>query len=324
MNNKNCAICGSQELRRINYKNTWSDLFKNKFILVCDKCGFGCIDPKIDANAILDFYKDVYRGKGSPHYVDFSKQKPSKAFNRARSISQLLLGAQYLEHKSKYNFLDIGSGLGKSFISANEILHGNVNLYTIEQDKNAKIYYQHYFKSLVILDDFSELDDDMDIILMSHSLEHFDIKDMRGLFLQVHQVLAENGIMIIEVPHADFRDKNYEDNRPKDVPHLSFFSLESLRMLVESFDFELCFIDTAGVLINDMLFSESIVKKKGFKSMLKEIFKKMGIYGCLAKLKSNIFLKSSSISKRDEFYKDENFQYKGDRAVLRCVLRKKI
>jgi SAM-dependent methyltransferase len=323
MNNKKCAVCSSQKLRKINYRNTWSDLFNDKSILVCDMCGFGRIDPKIDTATILDFYKNVYRSKESPHHVDFSKYIPSPAFYRTRSISQLLLGLQYIQHKEKYNFLDIGSGLGRSFISAREILQGDVSLYAIEQDKEAKKYYQQHIKGLTICDDITDLNDDMDIVLMSHSLEHFDIDDMQSLFSEVYNVLAENGIMIIEVPHADFRDKDYEKNRPKDVPHLSFLSLESLKLLVESLNFELCFIDTAGVLVEDMFFSQNIPHKKGIKWMLRKFLKKIRLHSLLAKLKYNFSLKIRSTLSRDVFYKDVNFQYKGNRAVLRCILRKK-
>lgn len=322
MDKKSCAVCGCQELRKIDYKNTWSDLFKDRSIVVCDTCGFGCIDPKIDTNSIINFYKNVYRSKESPHYVDFSKHIPSFASNRTRSIAQLFLGLQYIQHKKKYNFLDIGSGLGKSFITAREILRGDVNLYTIEQDKSAKKYYRENFEGIVILDDITELDEDMDIILMSHSLEHFDIKDIQVLFSQVYDALAERGVMIIEVPHADFRDKFYESNRPKDVPHLCFFSLESLRRLVESFQFELCFIDTAGVLIDDMFHSQNTVQQSKPVSALKKYLNKIALYGLLVKLKNKITSKFRSSLSRNDFHNDENFQYNGNRAVLRCILRK--
>ena len=111
------------ELRSIEYRNEWSKLFNGQSILVCSDCGFGRNYPKIDSKSILDFYQNIYRSKSSPHYVDFSKKQSTQYFYRGRTISQLLLGYQYLQYKKKYNFLDIGAGLGKSFDSAKDLKH---------------------------------------------------------------------------------------------------------------------------------------------------------------------------------------------------------
>ncbi len=320
MNNKICAICKGKKLTSIRYKNKWSELFNDKSILVCDSCGFGRIDPQIDSKSILDFYKDVYRSKNSPHYVDFSRHLPAPSFYRAKSISQLLLGLQYLEHKKKYNFLDVGAGLGKSFVTVKEIFNENVQIHAIEQDKGAKKYYQQHFKDVTISSNISEFNNIMDIVLMSHSLEHFDIDDMAELFKHIHNTMVKNAIMIIEVPHADFRDKEYEKHRPIDTPHLSFFSLDSLRKLAESTNFELCFIDTAGILIDDMHFQDTSTQK--IIPLFRRALQVIGLHSLLARWKRNLFLKIREYFGRDDFYKNVSFQYNGNRAVIRCILRK--
>jgi len=321
MKRKICEVCQSNKLRNISYRNQWSELFNDKLILVCNTCGFGRIEPKIDSKSILNFYKNDYRSKNSPHYVDFSKHLSNQYFHRYKSISQLLLGRQYLQYKKKYNFLDIGAGLGKSFISAKEIFNGNLNIYAIEEDKAAKNYYHQHFKDVTISSSISEFSNLMDIVLMSHSLEHFDIDDMKELFIDVYNSLADNGIMIIEVPHADFRDHDYEKNRSKDVPHLCFFSLESLKRMAESLNFELCFIDTAGVLIEDM-HCQNKLKKHRVVSLLRKLLQRVGLHTLLARLKRNLYLKIRENFGRDDFYKHASFQYGGNRAVLRCILRK--
>ena len=322
MKNQKCSICKGNKLRTIGYKNKWSALFNNKKILVCNECGFGQIEPKIEPKLILDFYKDVYRSKGSPHYVDFSKNLPNQYFYRSKSISQFLLGIQYLEYKKEYNFLDIGAGLGKSFTTANEIFNGHVNLHAIEEDKRAKQFYQKNFQDVVISSSISEFNDIMDIVLMSHSLEHFDIEDMNELFKKIYTAMVKNGIAIIEIPHADFRDEENEKNRPKDTPHLSFFSLDSFRKLLESLDFEICFIDTAGILIEEM-HSPNISQNKRVKSVAKKLMYRLGLLQNFVRIKQNLSLKFRSIIGKEYFYKHVNFQYKGNRSVLRCILRKK-
>ena len=324
MDSKTCAVCNSNKLRSIEYKNDWSELFNDMTILVCDDCGFGRSLPKIDSKSILDFYQNVYRSKNSPHYVDFSKKISNPYFYRGRSISQLLLGYQYLHYKKKYNFLDIGAGLGKSFISAKEIFNDNVNLNAIEEDKEAKKYYRQHFKDVTIGSSISDFNNIMDIILMSHSLEHFDIDDMQDLFKKIHNAMAENGILIIEVPNDDFRDYDFEKNRLKDTPHLSFFSLESLKKMLETLDFELCFIGPAFSLKEDIYSQKNkTLNQPKIILLLRNVLQVLGLHTLLARWKLNLYLKIRKNFGRDDFHKNINFQYNGNRSVLRCVLRKK-
>ena len=85
----------------------------------------------------------------------------------------------------------------------------------------------------------NEIKDKIDVLLMSHSLEHFPINDTHILFQDIHNVLADDGIVIIEVPHADLRISNFHKERLNDTPHLSFFSLESLSKLIDKSKFDL-------------------------------------------------------------------------------------
>jgi len=322
MNSKTCAVCKDNNLRSIKYRNDWSELFNDLTILVCDNCGFGRSEPKIDSKSILDFYQNIYRSKNSPHYVNFSKKLSNQYFYRGRTISQLMLGYQYLNYKKKYNFLDVGAGLGKSFISAKEIFNDRVNLHAIEEDKFAKKYYRQYFKDVTISSSISDFKNIMDVTLMSHSLEHFDIDDIHNLFKEIHNAMAEDGILIIEVPHADFRDHDYEKNRPKDVPHLCFFSLESLKKMVKSFNFELCFIGTAGSLIED-IHSHKTLNQPKIILLLRNFFQVLHLHTLLARFKRNLYLIIRENFGRDHIHKNTNVQYNGNRAALRCVLRKK-
>lgn len=322
MNNTYCPICKSEKLRKIEYRNPWSDLFEKKSLILCDNCGFGHMDPKVDSDELLTFYKDTYRSKGSPHYTDFSKYMPHPPFKRARSISQILLGLQYLPYKKEYNYLDLGAGLGKSFISAKEVIPNNVNLHAIEEDKEAKKYYhQHIDKNITIYKSLSEVNAAMDVVLMSHSLEHFDIEDIPKLLSDIYSTLNENGIMIIEVPHADLRDAYFEENRAKDTPHLCFFSLESLKQLVEASDFELCFINTTAYLAKDYI-RPLQSKKNEAHSGINKSFKTSALYKYLSKVKRSLSFKIRSCIGKDDFYKEANFYYGGNRIGLRCVLRK--
>ena len=125
---KSCQICDGYDFSKRSYLDTYGHiLFKNKSMLVCQECGFGKIYPKVDKEKINDFYENYWRSEKSPAFIDFREWSLSKNVIDPRSISQLLLGSQYLKNKQQYSFMDIGPGIGWSFISVEKIL-GNVEI----------------------------------------------------------------------------------------------------------------------------------------------------------------------------------------------------
>lgn len=317
-----CEICEETGLFTIDFKNTWSPLFEDKKIIVCQACGFGRITPQIDQKQVIDFYTKVYRSKTSPHHVDFSDYIPAPFVFRGRSFSQLLLSLQYLEAKEHYQILDVGAGLGRSYITAQELLGDKFDFHAIEHDQKAINYYKRFLPRIQVCQDFSQFDDSLDLIILSHSLEHFDLDDMAKFFSDMHSALADDGVIMIEVPHADFRNSRYKDIRFKDTPHLSFFSFDSLKKLVEMNGFKICFLDTAGLPIEEA-FAKREIPVGGMKSRLKKLLKGSWGYKYVSR-----FARQYSVNKKmreqagGRFLRNPNFQYKGDRAVLRCVIRK--
>lgn len=320
---KPCPICDNSLRNDTVYLDTWNhSLFKNRSISICVKCGFGQIYPKINGSDLNDYYENVYRSKNSPMQIDYKSCHLNINSFDHRSISQLLLGSQFLSHKNKYRFLDIGAGNGYSFVSARNILD-NVDLFAIESNNDAKTFYIKFIKDITICEDLTEIKDEIDVVLMSHSLEHFDIVDIKGLFQDIYDVLGDNGLVIIEVPNADLRDSNIL-KRLNDTPHLSFFSLESLLRLVNKLDFELCFINTVGQLqtVSDSPENDTTGKMdfKNLKILLKASIKKVSKY---LRLHEYLYKIYARLKNNSAFYNNNNFRYGGDRDCLRCVLRKK-
>jgi len=317
---KSCQICAGNIISEASYLDTYGHtLFQDKMMLVCQECGFGQIYPEIEKNKLNDFYENFWRSEASPAFLDFKEWALSKTILDARSLSQLLLGAQYLKNKKEYSFLDIGPGIGWSFISAQHIL-ADVKLFTIELCREAKDYYSKNLDKITIVNNFGELGDKMDVVLMSHSLEHFSIHDIDELFVDIHSILTDNGILIIEVPNE--MKMPYRDNH---TPHLSFFSLESLQKLVGKFEhkFELCFIDTADMLLSeDSKMSELSFKSNTrgkfitrVRSFVKKAIVASGLYGSFRLIKQ--------IKNIDKIFNASGFKYGGDREMIRCVLRKR-
>lgn len=316
-----CPVCNQNKIRKISYRNTWSELFVNKKILVCDSCGFGHIEEKVDKKELSNFYKYSYRSRESPHYVDFKFQELSPASKRPRAIAQIHLGLQYLEHKKKYNFLDIGVGLGNSFLTVKEILKDKVNLFALEEDVEAKFFLSKHIGEINFVDELSEIKDKIDFVLLSHSLEHFDISDIGELLKTISDVMDRNGIMVIEVPHADFRNRDYENWREKDVPHLCFFSLDSLKTILVTHGFEICYIASAGLEINSSSNHPLLHGEQSFVNCCREFLAGISIYKRLSILKRKLIYKFSS-SSNNISHQNPNFLYNGDRVVLRCLVKK--
>ncbi|MBT5953812.1 class I SAM-dependent methyltransferase [bacterium] len=327
MKEKNkCLICDNSGQTSIPFLNTTTHtLFTNKKISLCEKCGFGQIRPQINTAHLNDYYENYYRCKENEMHIDFNSSELNKTYQDYRSISQLLLGTQYITPKKKYHFLDLGAGLGLSFISAKQILK-NVRLFTMENNTDAKNFYKQELDNITIFENFSEIKVKMDIVLMSHSLEHFDATELNNLLQNIYEILEKDGLLIIEVPHADFRDLSYFKNRTNDTPHLSFFSLESLKKLVEKTNFELCFINTAGNLLNDYFSKSQKIKRnkniplKKFKKNLFNIIKKrlkyLGFFEFIRETKTKLKVKNA-------FYENINFKYGDNRDLIRCILKKK-
>jgi SAM-dependent methyltransferase len=87
-----------------------------------------------------------------------------------------------------------------------------------------------------------------DLIVMSHVFEH--LLDPGRILNLIRTSLAPSGVLYIEIPNIPVESLlRYPDHMwvPRaDNPHITFFSMRTLRKLLESAGFELQFCDTAG------------------------------------------------------------------------------
>lgn len=74
-------------------------------------------------------------------------------------------------------------------------------------------------------------DQKMDLVTLSHSLEHFDPSTLNESIAAISHALKDNGCIFIEVPD--------EYGRNKMPPHTVFFTVESLSKLLQKHGFEI-------------------------------------------------------------------------------------
>ena len=326
----NCNICRCSEFTVIDYIDKWNhEIFDGKKIFLCKSCGFGQIFPSFTKDEIINYYETVYRSKKCVMHIDYESLYLDPKTLDYRSASQLLLAKQYIEKKDTLNFLDIGAGSGDSFVTANHMF-GCINLFAIESNLDAQKFYKKNFTNITICESLTDINVKIDLLLMSHSLEHFQICDIPKLLNDISSILDENGILIVEVPHADFRSVLFEKNRFSDTPHFSFFSIDSLKQLFEMHGFEFCYINTVGFESNISFSDDMRIKREAnhrcythklntdnIKYIIKKCLSPFGLYKVYRLLRT-------FFTTRQFAYDNFNFNYGGERDLLRCVLKKKV
>jgi SAM-dependent methyltransferase len=275
----NCSICtGNISKKVIEYNNfginKYDGLFDSLSLCFCIECGFGSIDTKINPDLIWNFYKLQYRSKNSAFYINFdSKNDIHETFvdYSHKTTQQIILIKDYCDFNKGENFLDIGPGAGGSFYIAQKLLD-NPNLFGIEITEGASEFYNQFPLSKInifgSIEDFISTKKTAKVILMSHSLEHYQADELPKLFQDIEKALDPSGLLIIEVPNVDLRI--HEKVRGTDTPHFLFFSQNSICTLLEKYGFQILFNNTC----DDFYESEYDIKNQNNKLKFKFKLKK--------------------------------------------------
>ena len=333
-NNSICPICSGQiSNTKTPYNDIgWTDfkIFKKLEIVHCTSCGFGFSTPELDEKLVNNFYSDQYRGKESTFHINFSKLKGNlgvKDIRNSRAFGQLYLARSFCKFNKQDIFLNIGPGVGGSFNVAN-ILLNNPNLRAIELSRGAKEFYKDFYcaESHNSINDFVSSNLEAQIIIMSHSLEHYRLSDLSELLSNLSLALAKNGVAVIEVPHVDLRI--HEKNRGTDTPHFLFFSLESIKKLFEKNSFEILFIDTCGQYYSTFKDPSSLDNKSlKLKRNLKQGFNNLPkSYQIILRSMLRIFEKVKTfrlVQKINTTYSLPQLSYGENRQAIRMVIRNK-
>jgi len=224
------------------------DLFSALSIVVCQGCGFGQASPAPSSELLSEFYRSRYREPSSVYYVDFDGRKkvrgnPGLDF---RSLSQLSLATMFCDFRALDVLLDLGPGWGGSFQTAQQILKEPA-LAAIELNSGADLMYQRLFgaKNYRSTQDFLESNGQLaKVAILSHSLEHYAVRDVPALLDDLHRVVSVDGALVIEVPHDDFRSRSA--SLAFQTPHLCFFSPESLEMTLSKAGWNVKFLKSCS------------------------------------------------------------------------------
>ena len=309
----------------INQEFESSGLFLDLRVVYCGSCGFGYCAPDIDDELLNHFYSDVYREDGSPHVTNFQTLRKRRTHD-LRSLTQLILAHQFVEFNDGDVFLDIGPGWGNSFFSAQEVLT-TPRMYAIEfKNAAAKAYERLYnVETFTGINALTDLGIRPKLILASHSLEHLSLHGLTSLLSELAELICPNGVLVAEVPLVDLRVA--AESRGNDAPHLLFFTMESMRQLLENAGFEILFLQSCSRRREILHTIDDSVKKTApvslhlgipgyIRSIMRQVLPpsvKKIVYSVLE------FNPSERFSQID--FSDSNFHYGGDRECLRVVAR---
>ena len=153
----------------------------------------------------------------------------------------------------------------------------------------------------------------MDLILVSHVLEHIQGTEIDTFLSNLKNILDDDRIAVLEVPNNDFRDHDIRSSLSQDVPHTSFFSTQSLIKLCKKVGLEILFINTVGKTVHSL--HQDPCPKKHKKTpflYLKHLLFKLGLLDKIKLLSG----------KNKNLYKSSDFHYGGKRACIRLVCKK--
>lgn len=249
MKHSNCPICGFPlfpshcETAPYPSKNASNDVPEK--IIFCSGCGLGVVEPMPSDEALDRLYNESnYWSKVKP-VVSPRKQPTFLALARSRWS---LIESHLNKRKEKLHglkILDVGAGFGYlGIVAANT--HGVVldEYAAVEADPNVRAAIEKAWPELgnnSKLSTFSRLEHvegKYDIIALSHVLEH--VKDPLSMIKDALSFVNNDGLLFIDVPNRDDLFK------PDVFPHLLFFSVQSLKFLMEQANLKIVDLDTWG------------------------------------------------------------------------------
>ena len=231
---RKCLVCNADLMRPAkNYDR----------LLECDACGFITADISITKEESEALYgKDYFHGK---EYSDYTRDKDilQKNFShRLKTIKKFM-------QESHLSLLEIGCAYG-FFLDIAKSSFKNVKGIDISAD--AAKYAAKVFKADAKAGDFLEMDTKpYDACCMWDTIEH--LCEPERFVEKISNEISQGGILAITTSdigslNAKLRGKNWRQIHPP--THLHYFSVKTLKKLLDRYGFKTLHISHPGNLVN--------------------------------------------------------------------------
>lgn len=241
----NCAVCNTADtLSRLHPKNFASvcqETFGKSEVLLCKNCGFGQISPEPSPQSLSDFYNNIYSNQYNPQLIDILHPE---TFSK-RYFSQIHFISNFIKLHDGIKVLEVGPNAISSLPSYS--LYCKPQYFYFEQF-DSPIISQYKGKRVGSYADANSIGqnfkEELDIVHTSHSFEHILPSQLNSMVDAVYKSLKQGGYFFIEVP--------LEENPELFIaPHTSFFTPDSLSLILKNHGFNIITLAT-----NSHLFQE--------------------------------------------------------------------
>lgn len=303
----NCPICNNNEFIYSDYliapgQEEWKyDCFKSNKLSTCKKCQFTFASQVFEEGSLSKFYNTLYSG------TEISKFKAYENYEFSlRSLSHVNFIKINLDLKDNLNILEIGpneNGMVPSFS-----LYCKPNFFYYDQLEFPVI--NHYggkrLGSYFSKNAATHLGSNkkMDLIVLSHSFEHFEPQHLNQDIETMKLALKSNGYVSIEVPLESLFH----------APHTQSFNVKNMTLLFEKHGFEV--VASQSIKKSNAISSRNTLNKTLVSSKLTiKLIKRIMLFIMPRKIRL-IFLKP--------FYEKKLIPLYDGREYMRLLAQKKI
>lgn len=223
-----CCVCCDTQVSHVSaYPFASSERFARQIIVWCEKCGFGMV-PRTSFS-LEYYYRDEYalQNRGDRELDPEVYFERMDSGNPPRNLARYIGRARYQIGRIREfvpdigAMLDVGAGPGYALRAAEA-----KKKFALEFDEYSKKFLDHIGATIVGWETASN--HRYDVVLLSHSLEHFQYSDVLERLCMLMGTLNPGGLLYIEVPPGGLGWKHYSY---KHEPHTLFFTPEAFRGL---------------------------------------------------------------------------------------------
>ena len=229
-----CPICKSIDLKLSNYKENqyqdrWSfDCFIKKTLSTCKDCKLTFTSETFEKGSLSKFYKILYKDQPILRFSSIENYEFTRRF-----LSHVLFIKSSILLRDNMNILEIGPNqIGmlstfKLFCTPNYFYYEQLEFPIIKYFGGKRL--GNYFSREAATG--LEQKKKMDLIVLSHCLEHFEPEKLNSDIRTMNYALKNNGYISIEVP----LEKPHEIN----PPHTLSFNVKNMIRLFENHGFKI-------------------------------------------------------------------------------------
>ena len=231
-----CPLCAESNILKQFDINDLSISHEDFEIWDCQSCGFRFTQNVPNQSHAGPYYE-------SEDYVSHSDNTEGfihKVYHIARRYMLKSKRSLVSRHANGKSLLDIGSGTGYFPAIMKE---AGYEVMGVEINDSARAYSKQKFGINVVkpaIFENKELNKKFDIITMWHVLEH--VYDMHGYISNIHDILNDNGHIIIALPNYKSYDGSHYNTywAGYDVPrHLWHFTAKDIQFIANKHGYEL-------------------------------------------------------------------------------------